>query len=84
MSEDVYNIAEFKNQLGEATAHLEAGEPLLLAKRNIPFARITPLGKRRNMTQIGFGKKTTRILGDVVSPAAPESDYECLNGNPVA
>jgi hypothetical protein len=36
------------------------------------------------MTQIGFGKKTTRILGDVVSPAAPESDYECLNGNPVA
>jgi antitoxin (DNA-binding transcriptional repressor) of toxin-antitoxin stability system len=83
MSEDIYNIADFKNQLGEVTAHLEAGEPLLLAKRNVPFARVTPLGKRPNKTQIGFGKKTTRILGDVVSPAAPESDYECLNGESV-
>ncbi|HXP90349.1 MAG TPA: hypothetical protein VN931_05400 [Fibrobacteria bacterium] len=84
MSEDVYNIADFKNQLGEATAHLEAGEPLLLAKRNVPFARVTPLAKRKNTTKIGFASRTTRILGDVVSPAAPESDYDCLEGNPVA
>jgi antitoxin (DNA-binding transcriptional repressor) of toxin-antitoxin stability system len=81
MSESLYNIADFKNQLGEVTAHLEAGEPLLLAKRNVPFARVVPLGKRRNRTELGFGKASVKILGDVESPAIAESDYECLDGS---
>ena len=78
MSESLYNIADFKNQLGEVTAQLEAGEPLLLAKRNVPFARVVPLGKRKNKTALGFGKSSVKILGDIESPALVDSDYECL------
>jgi len=81
VSESLYNIADFKNQLGEVTAQLEAGESLLLAKRNVPFARVVPLGKHRNRTDLGFGSGSVKIHTDVESPAIPESDYECLDGN---
>jgi prevent-host-death family protein len=75
----VANIADFKNRISEMIAAVEKGEEIELRKRNVPVARILPVGKtRRNATQLGCGRKTGRILGDLVKPFMPEKDWEML------
>ena len=83
MSHHVMNIADFKNRLGEAIAQIEAGEAIVLSKRNVPFARIVPLAGRPNRSRPGTASETLRIVGDIEAPALPESDYEMLDGGVV-
>ena len=79
--EKVMNIADFKNQLGEAMSALEAGESIVLARRNVPFARIEPIkALRKNKYKPGNGIGTVEIHGDIEEPAIPLSDYDCFNG----
>jgi len=80
-NEKVMNIADFKNQLGEAMSALEAGESIVLARRNVPFARIEPLkALRKNKYKPGMFSDTVQVFGDIEEPAIPLSDYDCLNG----
>lgn len=80
-NEKVMNIADFKNQLGEAMSALEAGESIVLARRNIPFARIEPLkALRKNKYKPGNGAGTIQVFGEVEGPIIPLSDYDCFNG----
>ncbi len=64
------NIHEAKTHLSAYLARLEAGETILLCKRNVPIAEIRPLPKKRKEPRpIGLAKGTFDV---------PESFYEPL------
>lgn len=64
------NIHEAKTHLSAYLARLEAGETILLCKRNVPIAEIRPLPKKRKEPRpIGLAKGTFEV---------PESFYEPL------
>jgi antitoxin (DNA-binding transcriptional repressor) of toxin-antitoxin stability system len=62
------NIHEAKTHLSQYLLKLEAGETILLCKRNVPIAEIRPLTKKAPR-KIGLAKR----LGDV-----PETFFEPL------
>lgn len=56
----------------------KTGKPIRVTKRGKPVAELVPVsppGKRRIM---GCMAGTAKIVGDIVSPAAPESDWNVL------
>lgn len=64
------NIHEAKTHLSAYLARLEAGETILLCKRNVPIAEIRPLPKKRKEPRpIGLAKGTFDV---------PEGFYEPL------
>ena len=74
------NIAELKNNLSKFLSLVEKGEEVKICKRNIPVARLAPIKTRehRNKTQLGCGKGTAQILGDITEPMIPTEHWEML------
>lgn len=57
------------------------GQPVLVTKRGEPIAEIVPAsrpveGRRR----LGEFAESGRVVGDIVSPAVDEQDWESLRG----
>ncbi len=77
----IANIAELKNNLSKYLASVEKGEQVEIRKRNVPVARIVPVaGRKPNLTKLGCGRKSARILGDLTEPLIPEQEWEMLEG----
>ncbi len=75
----IANIAELKNRISEFISAVEKGEEVEVRRRNVPVARIIPIGKgRANTTKLGRGKGTGRVLGDLTQPLIPEKNWEML------
>ena len=76
----VANIAELKNNLSRFLAFVESGEAIEICKRNIPIARLIPLGpkKKKNRTRLGIGKGSVKIHTDLTEPVIPEENWEML------
>ncbi len=75
----IANIADFKNRISEMISAVENGEEIELRKRNVPVARILPVARTtENRTQLGCGRKTGKILGDITKPLMPEQDWQML------
>jgi prevent-host-death family protein len=72
------NIADLKNHLSGHLESVEQGEEVVICRRNIPFARITPMPLRPNRTKLGFDRGRIKIRGDITGPAVPESDWNAL------
>ncbi|OGH62841.1 MAG: hypothetical protein A3G34_16540 [Candidatus Lindowbacteria bacterium RIFCSPLOWO2_12_FULL_62_27] len=74
------NIAEFKTHASKYLAAVERGEEVLIAKRNVPIARIVPNGRpaHRNRPKPGLMAGTVRIRGDIVSPAIDLSEWDVM------
>lgn len=73
----VANIGELKNRLSEFLSYVEQGEEVEVRKRNIPVARLVPIRIREpHRTQLGCGRGTVRIKGDLTEPLIPEGDWE--------
>jgi prevent-host-death family protein len=56
----------------------KTGKPILVTKRGKPVAELVPVsppGKRRIL---GCMQGTAKIVGDLVAPALPESDWDVL------
>jgi prevent-host-death family protein len=54
-------------------------KPILVTRFGQPIAQIVPLPKsKRCRNWMGSMADTARILGDIVAPAADESDWEAL------
>jgi prevent-host-death family protein len=56
----------------------KTGKPIRVTKRGKPVADLVPVappGKRRIL---GCMEGTAKIVGDIVSPAVPESDWDVL------
>ena len=70
------NIAELKNHLSDFLRRVEQGEEIVVGKRNVPFATIVPLPKRRlNQTKLGCLEQSVTVVDDLTEPALPESDW---------
>ncbi len=55
------------------------GEPVLITRRGVPMAELTPTKRKaKHGDWIGSLEGKARILGDIISPAADESDWEVL------
>ena len=58
------NIAELKNHLSDYLRLVERGEKVEVSKRNVPFARIVPLPKKKkNRTTLGALAGSVGSLG---------------------
>lgn len=74
------NIAEIKNHFSSYLKLVMNGESVEVCKRNVAVARMVPVEtKRRNMTQLGCGKDSVKINGDITLPAMEESSWEMLS-----
>jgi prevent-host-death family protein len=70
------NIADLKNHLSDFLRRVEQGEQIVVAKRNVPFALIAPLPKRRlNQTKLGCLPQSVTVGCDLTEPAMAETDW---------
>jgi prevent-host-death family protein len=53
-------------------------KPIRITRRGKAIAEIVPLHPFRDRSWIGSMKGKMKILGDIVSPASDESDWEVL------
>lgn len=74
------NIADIKNNFSKFISLVENGEAVVICKRNVPIARIVPIGDepRTNQTRLGLGAGTVDILDDLTDPMMPEKSWQML------
>lgn len=73
-------ISEFKAKcLAVLERVRQTGQPVLVTRRGEPVAEIgpPPAGTTRRRW-LGYGEGTGEILGDIVSPALDESEWDVL------
>ena len=64
------NIEQINNHFSSYLKIVMDGEPVEVCKRNVAVARIVPvLPKAKNRTQLGCGKGSVKINGDITAPA---------------
>lgn len=70
------DIADIKRNLSHYVALVEQGEEIQVCRRNMPVARVVPASvtKRENLTELGCGRDTGRIVGDITEPAMSAGD----------
>lgn len=74
------NIADLRRNLGAVIERVRAGEEIEIRKRNVPVARIVPLERRpTGRTELGCGRGSAVILGDLTEPAWTENDWSMLS-----
>lgn len=74
------SVSEFKATCLELLRGVEeSGETVLVTKHGRPVAEVRAPQARRSRSAFGCMKDRTQILGDIVSPAVPEEDWEILN-----
>lgn len=56
----------------------ETGEAIVVTKRGNPVAQLAPLPRRPEADWSGAMRGTGEILGDLVTPAADEGEWEAL------
>lgn len=81
MSATFVNVGEFKDRLTEYLAMAEAGEEIVVCRRNVPMVKLEPVGsklKHVNRSTPGSMKGTVQIIGDLTEPFIPESEWEML------
>ena len=67
----IVNIHEAKSHLSEYLALVEAGEPVIIARRNKPVARLVAFGAEPVVTQrrpIGLARGMIEIAPDAFAP----------------
>ena len=46
-------VREARTHLTDLLARVEAGEPVVVARGSRPVARVTPIGKAKNLAEVG-------------------------------
>jgi antitoxin (DNA-binding transcriptional repressor) of toxin-antitoxin stability system len=74
------NIHEAKTHLSRYLARLQAGETILLCRRNVPIAEIRPLDPRpQGARPIGLGRDVFRVPERFFEPL-PEDELRAFEG----
>jgi prevent-host-death family protein len=72
-------ISEFKAKcLALLDEVQKTKQPILVTRRGHPLAEVGPPIPKENRVWIGSMKGMSKILGDIVSPATDEDDWEVL------
>jgi len=67
------NIHEAKTHLSRYLPRVEAGETIILCKRNVPIAEIKPIGKRRTKPrELGFMNGQIKVTDAFFEPLPDE------------
>ncbi len=74
-------VSKFKATcLGVLDKVSRTGKPVLVTKFGKPIAEVVPVRERKPAKEwVGSMVDTGRILGDLVSPAIPEKDWDVFN-----
>ena len=80
MAPEIIPISKFKATcLGLLKQVKRKGEPILITLKGEPVAMVVPPpAAEKSGTWIGAFRTTGRIVGDIVMPAAEESEWEAL------
>ena len=80
MESETVSISKFKATcLALLDKVKRTGQPLLVTKRGEPMALVTPPPKPEKPTSwLGTFVSTGNIIGDIVSPALDENDWETM------
>lgn len=74
------NIHEAKTHLSRYLGRIEAGETILLCKRNVPIAEIRPIDRRRTEPrELGFMRGTLEV-GDAFFEPLPQDLLDQFEG----
>lgn len=74
------NIHEAKTHLSRYLARLQAGETILLCRRNVPIAEIRPIGQRpQGARPIGLGQGVFQVPESFFEPL-PEDELRAFEG----
>jgi prevent-host-death family protein len=72
-------ITEFRTKCSAILSRVQRSKkPIRITRLGRPIAEIIPVDPLRNRDWIGSMKGKMKILGDIVSPACDESDWEVL------
>ena len=82
MTDEVVSISKFKATcLALLDKVRRTGKPLLVTRRGEPIALITPPPEpEKPSSWLGSFKPSGNIVGDIISPALDESEWEVLGG----
>lgn len=58
----------------------KTGKPIRITRFGKPVAEVVPATRENKGSWLGCMEGTGRITGDIISPAADESDWEVLRG----
>jgi antitoxin (DNA-binding transcriptional repressor) of toxin-antitoxin stability system len=77
---DTVNISTFKATcLARLDKVKRTGQPLLVTRKGEPIAQINPPSPPKpHASWLGSLRSTGRIVGDIVSPAASQEEWEVL------
>lgn len=56
----------------------KTGQPIRVTKRGKPVAQLVPIAPAGKRPILGSMAGTAKIVGDIVKPVVPESDWEVL------
>jgi prevent-host-death family protein len=72
-------ITEFRTKCSAILSQVQrTKKPIRITRLGRPIAEVIPVDPLRNRDWIGSMKGKIKILGDIVSPACDESDWEVL------
>lgn len=72
-------ITEFRTKCSAILSRVQrTKKPIRITRLGRPIAEIIPVDPLRNRDWIGSMKGKMKILGDIVSPACDESEWEVL------
>jgi prevent-host-death family protein len=79
------NLHEVKAQLSKYIEMVEAGETVIICKRNVPVAEIRPiLRKRKKAPELGWAEGTFSVPSDFNESSAEElAQWEGDEGDPL-
>ena len=74
------NIAVVKEHLSSYMARVEAGEHIIICRRNQPVAELVPASDvpHKNCTRLGSAKGSVKIMCDLTEPFMVETGWEML------
>ena len=80
MNTEVVPISKFKATcLGLMKKVRNTGQPILVTLKGEPVALVVPPPEpKKDASWLGALRSSGKILGDIVGPAAEESDWEAL------
>ena len=75
----IASIASLRSQLAKLLDFVQKGETIEVQRRNVTIAKLVPVRNARgNETKLGAGKNSAKIIGDILEPGIPLSDWEML------
>jgi len=80
MSEEIVTISKFKATcLALLSKVKRTGQPILVTRKGDPIALITPPPQpEKPASWLGAFQNRGKIIGDIISPALDEKDWEVL------